>query len=265
MELDLSGLLLADVKATITLPHMIPRDTDFDASVDRVIITITATVFDRETRAPRNFSQRETLDLVSWRALDYQNQLEIVREAVERFVVHEAMEQLLVNGVREFDPHRMEGQQPMTQTRELHEHKINPANDLIQITADEPNPKNGNASHVYFLSYPAPPGSNAPPDAPEGAPAMVRTVISFQDGPINEVGVNGITNEALIVLVIDRLRGFQSSPFSCRENAVMLTKLEEVPREDAEPQPVRIFGAGISFDHTGLPVMSNANSPAYPR
>ena len=29
----------------------------------------------------------------------------------------------------------------------------------------------------------------------------------------------------------------------------------------AGPQPVRIFTAGMGFDHSGLPVMSNANSP----
>lgn len=107
----------------------------------------------------------------------------------------------------------------MTQTRELHDHKINPANDLIQITADEQNPKNGNASHRYELTLP-------PTDQlQQGAGAV--TVIQFQDGPINEVGINGVTNEALIAIVIDRLRGFQSSPFACRENALMLTKLEE--------------------------------------
>src|SRR6185312_6303294 len=51
--------------------------------------------------------------------------------------------------------------------------------------------------------------------------------ILFQLGPINEVGVNGITNENLIAIVIDRLRCFQAGDFSCRENALALTKLEE--------------------------------------
>ena len=54
-----------------------------------------------------------------------------------------------------------------------------------------------------------------------------ETIIKFQYGPISEVGVNGITNEALLAIVIDRLRGFQTSRFSCRENALALTKLEE--------------------------------------
>jgi hypothetical protein len=52
-------------------------------------------------------------------------------------------------------------------------------------------------------------------------------LLPFQHGPIKEVGVNGITNEALLAIVLDRLRGFQESPFKCRENAVAITKLEE--------------------------------------
>jgi hypothetical protein len=51
--------------------------------------------------------------------------------------------------------------------------------------------------------------------------------ILFQNGPINESGVNGITQEALLAIVIDRLRSFQAGPFSCRENAIALTHCEE--------------------------------------
>ena len=51
--------------------------------------------------------------------------------------------------------------------------------------------------------------------------------ILFQNGPIKEVGINGITHETLIAVVIDRLRSFQTGPFSCRENAIALTHLEE--------------------------------------
>jgi hypothetical protein len=36
----------------------------------------------------------------------------------------------------------------------------------------------------------------------------------FQNGPIKEFGVNGITNEVMLGIVIDRLRGFQSGPFA---------------------------------------------------
>lgn len=54
----------------------------------------------------------------------------------------------------------------------------------------------------------------------------VQTLIQFQNGPIKEFGVNGITQEALIAICIDRLRSFQAGQYSCRENAVALTHLE---------------------------------------
>lgn len=43
--------------------------------------------------------------------------------------------------------------------------------------------------------------------------------IGFQNGPIKEHGVNGVTQEALLAIVIDRLRCFQSGPFACQDNA----------------------------------------------
>lgn len=51
--------------------------------------------------------------------------------------------------------------------------------------------------------------------------------VRFQNGPVAENGVNGITQETLIAIAIDRLRCFQAGPFACRENAIALTKLEE--------------------------------------
>ena len=42
--------------------------------------------------------------------------------------------------------------------------------------------------------------------------------INFQEGPIKEVGVNGIANEDLLLMVVTRLEGFQNSEFKCMEN-----------------------------------------------
>jgi hypothetical protein len=99
--------------------------------------------------------------------------------------------------------------------RQLHDHETNDANRKIEIDADDVDPNNGNASHEYNLNWTM------------GNGDLGATLIRFQHGPIGEVGVNGVTNEALLVIVIDRLRGFQSSKFACRENALALTKLEE--------------------------------------
>lgn len=106
--------------------------------------------------------------------------------------------------------------------RMLTDHKVNSANDVIEIAVtDEPGA--GGANHRYEIS-----GfdvtKNASADG-ETRPGM--HVVLFQNGPIAEAGVNGITQEVLIAICIDRLRSFQTGPYACRENAIALTKLEE--------------------------------------
>lgn len=96
--------------------------------------------------------------------------------------------------------------------RKITSHKVNGLNEILEITAvDEPG--NGKAHHVYDIT---PTVGNA---------RGVR--IEFQNGPLGETPPNGLSNEALIAVVIDRLQCFQSGPFACRENALALTKLEE--------------------------------------
>ncbi|PFF33210.1 hypothetical protein CN335_21335 [Bacillus thuringiensis] len=51
--------------------------------------------------------------------------------------------------------------------------------------------------------------------------------IKFQEGPIQENGVNGAQIEDVIDMLVDRLQGFQQGGFPCRENALAITKLEE--------------------------------------
>ncbi len=45
--------------------------------------------------------------------------------------------------------------------------------------------------------------------------------VDFQEGAIKEHGVNGVTNEDLIAMVVTRLEHFQNSDFRCRENYLM--------------------------------------------
>lgn len=107
--------------------------------------------------------------------------------------------------------------------REIHDHKINPANDTLTVmVVDEPGA--GGACHRYEVAgYSL--GTN--PSADDAVPQHSKTTIIFQNGPILEVGVNGLTHEVLLAIVVDRLRCFQVGPFACRENALALTKLEE--------------------------------------
>ncbi len=51
--------------------------------------------------------------------------------------------------------------------------------------------------------------------------------IKFQEGPIQENGVNGAQIEEVIDVLVNRLQGFQKGGFPCRENALAITKLEE--------------------------------------
>ncbi len=51
--------------------------------------------------------------------------------------------------------------------------------------------------------------------------------LTFQHGPIKDVGVNGTTIEAVLRALINRLRGFNDGPFRCRENSLAITHMEE--------------------------------------
>lgn len=51
--------------------------------------------------------------------------------------------------------------------------------------------------------------------------------LHFQEGPVKDAGINGVQHEALVAVIIDRLQAFQTGPYSCRENAIAITKLEE--------------------------------------
>lgn len=49
--------------------------------------------------------------------------------------------------------------------------------------------------------------------------------ILFQKGPIKEAGNNGLTHEALLAILIDRLEGFQAGPYASEDNAIALEAL----------------------------------------
>lgn len=107
--------------------------------------------------------------------------------------------------------------------RRLTEHKVNPVNDrLAVIVADDPGA--GGAHHRYDITgY----DESANPSTPEYDEIVPGVTILFQNGPIDDVGVNGVTHEALLAIVADRLRSFQAGPYSCKENACALTHIEE--------------------------------------
>jgi hypothetical protein len=120
----------------------------------------------------------------------------------------------------------METKNPSPSPRFLTDHVVNPANDKLRIEVlDEPGA--GGAHHLYqVFGFDTGSNKSCPFQARFGKPAD-HTTILFQNGPIAEVGVNGVTHEALLAILVDRLRSFQAGPYACRENALALTKLEE--------------------------------------
>ena len=101
--------------------------------------------------------------------------------------------------------------------RELDDHHDGHGlNEQLQIDTDQPD--QSGAAHRYLVRY----------VGVDVLPVEVAN-IQFQQGPRNVKGSTpGITEAALLTVLIDRLRGFQAGPYSCRENAIQLTKLEEV-------------------------------------
>ena len=99
--------------------------------------------------------------------------------------------------------------------REIHDHKSHiqgDASDQIRVFAlDEPGP--GGACHAYGIDL--------------GDGEALCASIALQKGPLQENAYNGCSNESLLAVVIDRLKGFQSGPHACRENALALTKVQE--------------------------------------
>lgn len=110
--------------------------------------------------------------------------------------------------------------------RHINGHQVNPANDRLVIAAiDEPG--SGGANHLYRVSgYDSATNPSDPFTASYGQPADHSTIL-FQNGPIGEggVGVNGITHEALLAILIDRLTAFQEGPYANRYNAEALAAL----------------------------------------
>lgn len=112
--------------------------------------------------------------------------------------------------------------------RELTGHKVNPANDVLKIEVID-DIGAGGAHHRYDITgfdTKGNPSAEATHGSFKGFRAdFSRAVILFQNGPIAEAGVNGITHEALLAILIDRMEAFQRGPYACAENADALMSL----------------------------------------
>lgn len=97
--------------------------------------------------------------------------------------------------------------------RTITEHQHDDLNKALTITAGEPGPFG--APNSYLIRWYEQDESGA------------EVELDFQAGAAGEAGVNGITCEALIVPMLDRLRAFQDGPLKCTENEMVIHHLEQ--------------------------------------
>ena len=97
--------------------------------------------------------------------------------------------------------------------REILTHKVNGLNEALRIgVLDEPG--SGGACHKYEIAW-----GDGPDEMSQANPVFIK----FQTGPIKESGVNGISGEALLAIVRDRLECFQAGPYAFETNQQALT------------------------------------------
>ena len=127
----------------------------------------------------------------------------------------------------------------------INDHQVSPADKALTLTVLDESGMGG-ANHAYEIS-----GFELGRNASASRSARMRyeqdqvsstnveilndrknrkpdnLVILFQNGPIPDHGVNGITVEVLLAICADRLKCFQAGPFATKANACALTHIEE--------------------------------------
>jgi len=122
--------------------------------------------------------------------------------------------------------------------RTITTHKVNEVNEGLDITVMD-KPGHGGACHDYRVTL-----------LGEGGVDVVTTIgIQFQNGPVGEVGVNGLTHEALLAILIDRLDGFQGGAYACQENATALNALR-VAQAALHSRTAKRIERGVEGTHT---------------
>lgn len=73
-------------------------------------------------------------------------------------------------------------------------------------------------------------------------------LIFFQNGPIKEAGVNGVTQEALLAIIMDRLKSFQAGPYASVHNANALSHCEAA-LSDLQARTRQRIARGVEGTH----------------
>lgn len=102
---------------------------------------------------------------------------------------------------------------PVVFQAELTGHQVNPCNDKLRVLVMDKVGSGGAHHHYRITGFEKVPPTRAEIPADPGAADVI-----FQNGPIAENGVNGLTQEALLEIVEHRLACFDQGPFASVEN-----------------------------------------------
>ena len=95
-------------------------------------------------------------------------------------------------------------------SRRITTHEVSGLNEALLINVlDEPG--HGGACHEYQIC-------RCVRNTGDENDDIELCMINFQNGPIKEHGVNGISGEALLAIVRDRLECFQAGQYACETN-----------------------------------------------
>lgn len=133
--------------------------------------------------------------------------------------------------------------------REINDHKVNPANDVLKIEALDVEGAGGANHHYRISGFNLKDNSVFDPSISYLPANDKHTDMFFQNGPINEVGVNGLNQEVLLAIVADRLRSFQKGPYACKANACALTHIEEA-QHWLQQRTIERMRRGVEGTHT---------------
>jgi hypothetical protein len=129
--------------------------------------------------------------------------------------------------------------------RSIHDHEINPLNKALLITTLAP--------YIYSVI-----------DKPSGGEDLNKIIrfhigpLQYDQGQITKKGqISGITNEALVAVVLDRMRELQKTAFSCDENNSVILHLQQA-LSDMASRTMRRTKNGTEGTHIpdGLPIQS---------
>lgn len=129
--------------------------------------------------------------------------------------------------------------------RFINTHQVNECNSKIILAAEAHNQDSAPSMYQMFHDV------SQEPNQPVGGyiDGKRHHYICFQNGPIKEVGTNGITHEVLLAILIDRLECYQSGKWACVNNATALEHLK-LAKDALNQRTKERLDKGIEGTHT---------------